>query len=172
MKPRSHNRIAMILSVLAAGCFVLFHFLPLATLGIRGPDVAKLDLPDSLPTQVWSDMWYWLTHPKDLLDEPLLLAFTPAFLLASLGFAAMPFVIRALSHSRLLWWTVTLVWFMAAVAICYEMVVVFELITAQVNGEAHLGSGLGCLFLGLQLQLVALFFVRRSGEVARSTEIR
>lgn len=172
MKPRSQNRIAVILSALAVVCFVLFHFLPMVSLGNHAPAAGLPDLPDDMPSQIWVDMWYWLTHPEALVDEPLIMAFVPAFLIAALGFAAMPFAIRALSRSRLLWWATTLIWFMAAVAICYEMIVSFDLIASQVNGEAHIGSGLGSLFLGLQLQLVALFFVRRAGDAARLVENR
>jgi len=172
MKPRTTNRIALVLSILAGVCFILFHCLPMVELAPSVQFAIGGDPDNSVPSAVWRDIWELLRHPDELLEEPLLLAFIPAFVFVAAGSVAIPFIIGILSRSRVLWWIVLLTWFLSAVTICYEMIVAYELISEAVNGATRPGTGLFCLAFGLQAQILALFFVRRSSPALVENEIR
>jgi hypothetical protein len=163
MKARTQNHVALGLTLASAAAFAAFHFLPLAA-GIGKPLEV---IPHCMAADVWRDTWYWIKHPDDLLEDPILMAFLPGFFLVALGFAGAPFCVSLLSRSRVLWWAWLVIWFLASVAVVYEMIATYQSIVADYNGAVVMGPGLFCLFLGLQLQLVALFFVRRgTPEVA------
>jgi len=159
MTAQTHNRIALWLSLAALLSFGAFHFLKVF---ISGEPIENDGIPEFRGFELWQNLWNCLRHPAEIFKDPIQEIFVPTFAIAAIGFVATPFCIRTLSRSRMLWWAWLVIWAVAGIAQVWVWLLVFKDQSSQANGVFGIGPGLFFLTVALQLNLMALFFVRSS----------